>query len=200
MRRIRTSALLLCAAGLALAALAAEEPKKAAAAPTEADLQAMMKAQEPGEAHRLLADLAGKWKVASKVWMDPSQPPMTSEGTSESVVLFGGRFLEENFKGTMMGIPFQGRGTLGYDNKKQRYVGTWIDSMTTSIFTYTGNWDEPSKSLVCTGSMDDPMTGQPSSVRLVTRIVDKNTHVFEWYAPGPDGKEVKGMELTYTRM
>ena len=35
--------------------------------------------------------------------------------------------------------------------------------------------------------------------RSVTRIVDEDTHVFEMYSIAGKGKEVKMMEITYTR-
>ena len=37
-------------------------------------------------------------------------------------------------------------------------------------------------------------------MRTVTRVETADRHVFEWYAPGPDGQETKkSMEIVYTR-
>jgi len=35
--------------------------------------------------------------------------------------------------------------------------------------------------------------------RSVTRILDYNTHTFEMFAAGKNGKEEKMMEITFTR-
>jgi hypothetical protein len=35
--------------------------------------------------------------------------------------------------------------------------------------------------------------------RAVTEYKDNNNRVFSMYAPGPDGKEVLGMRITYKR-
>jgi hypothetical protein len=35
--------------------------------------------------------------------------------------------------------------------------------------------------------------------RMVTTEKDANTRVFEMFVPGPDGKEMKVMTITYTR-
>ena len=34
---------------------------------------------------------------------------------------------------------------------------------------------------------------------MTTRWTNPTTEVFEMYAPGPDGKEMKMMEITYTK-
>jgi hypothetical protein len=48
------------------------------------------------------------------------------------------------------------------------------------------------------GTYDDPVTGQKKTMKEVTKIVDANKNVFEIYDVN-DGKEVKSMEVTYTR-
>ena len=78
------------------------------------------------------------------------------------------------------------------------YVGSWIDTMGTGIMTSTGTVDKTGKTFTSTTTMPNPETGKPMKTRLVTRIVDDNTHVFEMHIPaGP--KDFKMMEITYTR-
>ena len=50
----------------------------------------------------------------------------------------GGRYLEQRFKGDIMGMPFEGIGYTGYDNVKKQYWGTWMDNMSTGMMTSTG--------------------------------------------------------------
>src|SRR5688572_8060718 len=76
----------------------------------------------------------------------PSKPPMKLKGT-ESSRMIGGFWAMCELKGEMMGTPYTGILTLGYDEEKKKYVGTWIDSMTGYLWTYTGSLDAGSKML-----------------------------------------------------
>jgi hypothetical protein len=53
--------------------------------------------------------------------------------------------------------------------------------------------------MVCTGSFTDAMTGQDQQCRMVTRFVSDDQHVFEMWGADPTGKDVKWMEITYSR-
>jgi hypothetical protein len=102
------------------------------------DAQAMMdvytKLGTPGTPHKVLASMAGSWITKTKGWMEPDKPPMESKGTCEQKMLLGGRFLQQEYSGDMMGSPFTGIGVTGYDNHTKKYVSTWMDSMGTGIF------------------------------------------------------------------
>ena len=45
----------------------------------------------------------------------------------------------------------------------------------------------------------DPATGRKVSGRDVIRVIDDNKHTMEMYKIGPDKKEMKVMEITFTR-
>jgi hypothetical protein len=114
--------------------------------------------------------------------------------------VLGGRFLESEFKGELGGGPFEGIGLTGYDNSKQRYVGTWIDSMGTAILPVSeGTWDASTKTITST-RMVQSMLGAPMQERDVTKIVSNNEHIFEVYATIAGKPEVKTLEIHYTRM
>jgi uncharacterized protein DUF1579 len=195
---------ILAAALFAVAALSlADEPKakKAAAAPMDekAAMDAMMKAGAPGDAHKKLEALAGTWDAKVTSWMAPGKPPIESKGKSESKMALGGRFLEEHFEGEFMGQPFTGMGYTGYDNVQKKYVGTWMDSMSTGVMTSSGKMDGDGKTFSMTGSMADPMTGKMSTIKEKVTVADADHHTFEMWGAGPDGKNFKMMEIVYTR-
>jgi hypothetical protein len=98
----------------------------------------------------------------------------------------------------MMGSPFTGVGVTGYDNHTEKFVSTWMDSMSTGIYFFEGTGSADGKSFTQESQYDDPVQG-PTKWRAVTRIVDDNTFVFEMYGTHKKSKEAKMMEMTYTR-
>jgi hypothetical protein len=170
--------------------------------PAEMDMQAMMdtykKLATPGEPHKQLASLAGSWTTKTKSWMEPNKPPMESTGACEDKTLLDGRFLQQECTGEMMGQPYTGIGVHGYDNLTKKYVTTWMDSMGTGIFFMDGTASADGKTITLNGSHKDPMGGVMKH-RAVWKFVDANTQTFEMYMTEKDGKEMKMMEITYTR-
>ena len=59
----------------------------------------------------------------------------------------GGRYVEHTWKGKMMDMPFEGRGTEAYDNVAKQYVNSWVDNMGTGIIHQTGTCDDAVRSL-----------------------------------------------------
>jgi hypothetical protein len=161
-------------------------------------MEVYQKLATPGVPHKVLASMAGTWNAKMKCWMEPDKPPMKSTGTSETKMIFGGRFLHMDFAGDMMGSPFSGLGLTGYDNHTKKYMSTWIDSMGTVILFFEGTGSADGKTITQECRYDDPIKG-PMKWRSVTRIVDDNTHLFEMYGTDKSGKEEKMMEITYTR-
>jgi hypothetical protein len=203
MRFPRTATALCLLAALSTGPAVADDKK--AAAPTQppmdekAMMEMMQKLATPGPEHKALDVMAGKWAAKITMYMDPSKPPAVSEGTSDVTWILGGRFLLQTFEGQMMGQPFTGQGLTGYDNYKKRYVGTWTDTMTTTILTMNGTLDKAGKVLSMSGKMDDFTTGKTSTIRYKTTVVNKDTINWEMWGPGPDGKDFKMMTIVYNR-
>ena len=184
---------------LALAALPVLAQDKPKAPDMSADMEAMQKAASPGEPQKKLARLAGDWTATTRAWMAPGQPPMESPGTMHGEVLMGGRYVEHTWKGSFMGQPFEGRGTDGYDNVGKMYVSSWVDNLGTGIMHMTGTCDAPVKVCTYTGDVWDPMSGKKTSMKEVITWIDDNNFKNEMYGPGPDGKEMKWMEIVAKR-
>jgi hypothetical protein len=163
-----------------------------------AEMEAWTKAGTPGEPHKALATTAGTYTVKTKTWHDPSAPPMEETGTAKRSMVFDGRVLVEEFSGTYMGAPFSGRGMTGYDNVSGKYWSTWNDSMSTGMIVTEGTCDAK-QSCTFKGSYNDPIKKGPVKTRMTSRWTSPTTEVFEMYGPGKDGKEMKMMEMTYTK-
>ena len=189
-RSVCTLLTLAMIAAFAITAFAGDEKPAAGQDP----MQLIM----PGEHHAHMAKLAGNFDYTLKMWMDPAAPPTESTGKRTAELILGGRYLVEKYNGQFMGMPFEGQSIMAYDNVQKKYLGTWIDNMGTGIMFTSGSCDGKG-TWTMSGDMADPATGKMVSTRSVTKIVDDNTFVMEMYAPGPDGKEVKAMEVTAKR-
>ena len=166
------------------------------------DPQAMMdlytKLAVPGEPHKLFASLVGSWTTQTKEWMEPGKPPIESTGVAEMEMLLGGRFLQQKFSGSMMDQPYSGIGISAYDNILERYVSTWMDSMSTGIFMMEGTASADGRTITLKGQHAEPGGGYMTH-RAIWKIIDNNTQTFEMYGAHHGGEEMKMMEITYTR-
>jgi hypothetical protein len=169
---------------------------------TPMDKDAMMELWKqlatPGEPHKMLASLAGSWTTKAKEWMEPGKPATESEGTAEIKTLMDGRFIYQEYRGTMMGQPYSGIGIDGYDNMKKKYVTAWMDSMGTGLFIMEGTAGADGRTITLKGSHPEPGGGQMHH-RAVWKIADSNTQTFEMYGTHHGQKESKVLEITYTR-
>ncbi|HMK38374.1 MAG TPA: DUF1579 domain-containing protein [Bacteroidota bacterium] len=197
--------ILLCviclAAGFAARDARAQEKKKSKMPSEEEMMKRWEEAMTPGEAHKKLEAFVGSWDVEAKVWMKgPKGEPSVSRGSAEYKMALGGRYLQQEFAGDMMGQPMSGVGYTGYDNFKKKYVSFWIDNMGTAMSTMEGTMDKEGKALTMWGKMDEPATGEKDKkVKYVTRVVDKDKHVFESYDVTTYGEKQPVMVITYTR-
>jgi hypothetical protein len=185
---------------------AVSAPATTTASPSEAEMmKQMMEMAKLNENHKLLADMAGTWSTSVKM-MAPGEPPSTSTGTVTFKSIMGGRYLvgdhTGNMKmpgadGKMKDLTFKGMSIDGYDNVKQKFVSSWMDSMGTGIMTFEGTYDPATKTCTYTGEMEMP-PGTKIPVRSVVKLTDKNHHTFEWYE-NRGGQETKTLEIDYTR-
>jgi len=158
-------------------------------------IKKMDAAGTPGPAHKALDALVGNWKGEVKCWLDPAGEPNVSQATSKASWTLDGHFLEEEFRGEMMGQPFTGLLLMGYDNTKQKFNSVWVDSLHTSMFTSEGKGDNDNKVITLEGRMDYPGTDRKNvPMKLVFRVPSRDKHVLEMFNDG-----ARTMEITYTR-
>jgi hypothetical protein len=178
----------------------AQPGTKTTTGPTPDELRAQWeKANQPGPMHKKLEPLAGTFVAHAKFFTPGTTEPQESTGTSVQKWILGGRFLQQEFSGSMMGKPFTGVGYFGYDNASKRYSGTWMSTMTTSLQVQTGTVDDSGKVFTMVSTYKDANTGQEHDNRSVVTIIDNDNNKYETFENGPDGKEYKVLEVTYAR-
>jgi hypothetical protein len=114
-------------------------------------------------------------------------------------MIMGGRYQQSHHSGNMMGQPFEGQGTLAWDNQRKVLINTWIDNMGTGLMYMEGAWDNASNSATFKGKMPDPMSGKEVDVRQVFTVLNDNTQKMEMFV-NQNGQEFKTMEINLTRM
>ncbi|MFC7300394.1 DUF1579 domain-containing protein [Cognatiluteimonas weifangensis] len=197
MHRMLAAALLPLSLAAALPALAQDAPPQLS--PEEAAMmQAYQQAGTPGAAHAALAKTVGDYTLSIRSWNAPDAPPTVETGTATRSMVLGGRVLVEQVQSQMYGQPFTGHGMHGYDNVTGKHWATWNDSMSTGLMVSEGSCDDAG-ACSFTGSWNDPVTKGRITTRMTSRWTSPTVEVFEMYGPGPDGQEMKMMEITYTR-
>lgn len=196
-RIVVVSVAVLVAGGLQ----AADEKSRAKGMEMDAAMQEVMKRGAPGDHHKALEPYVGRFTTASRMWMKPGEAPQESTGSAEHTWVLGGRFLKMDVRGDMDGQPFEGLGYLGYDNIRGEYTAIWLDNMSTGITRASGQFDPATKKYRESGTFSCAMTGEKDRrFRGEWKVIDNDTLFYTMYNPGQDGKEVKGMEISYKRV
>ncbi len=153
----------------------------------------------PGDMHKMMATWDGEWSSDLTMWMEPGAPETKSTAIAVNKMIMNGLYQESTHTGEMMGMPFNGRSTVGYDNHEKKFVSTWIDNMGSGIMVMKGPWDEATKMMTLKGKMVDPSTKGEIAVRETFKVIDDNTQEMEMFVTMPDGSEFKNMNIKFTR-
>jgi hypothetical protein len=163
-------------------------------------MAAWAKYGSPGKEHEIFKSLAGKFNAEVSMQMPGAPAPEKSTGTMDNELLYGGRYVMQTYKGTMMGKPFEGGGLWAFDKLKNKYVSIWIDDMSTMVMVAEGAADgSDANTVTTTTKCFDPIANKDKEIRTVLKVADKDHHTYESYEKGDDGKEMKTLTIQYTR-
>ncbi|MCI0587487.1 MAG: DUF1579 domain-containing protein [Planctomycetes bacterium] len=187
---------LLALPAVALAGFSAQD-KKAPEKGPPADMQGMM--PQPGPHHARIKDFEGTWDCDVQSFMAPEGMPATSKAVEVDRPV-GGFWNVMDATGSFGGMAFQGHGTSGYDSKKKKHVGTWIDNFGDYIMLSEGDCDGTCK-VETTYSESPDMMGGPGMVKVknVHTWVDKDNRTYEMFMQGEGGKWNPWIKITYKR-
>jgi hypothetical protein len=176
---LRTSTVLFCLGTLGALALAGAQPK-----PQETP--------QPTPHHAMLLANVGTWEgtlTMSMAGMDAAPIPAT-----ETIEGVGPFWTQSRFECDFMG-PFVGTGCSGYDTKKEKFVGTWIDSMSSNLTVMEGDYNAETKTLTMNYEAPDMMGGAIVPHRIETVFGD-DTYTSHFYmGAGPDVPETMVIEM-----
>jgi hypothetical protein len=157
----------------------------------------------PTENHQWLEQFIGDWTSEMEAKMDPDQPPFKSTGT-ESARALGPLWIVADGVGHM---PDGEEGlmilTLGYEPGRGKFVGSWVGSMMTYLWTYEGELDAGRRILTlnCQGPAmeDNGQSGKLGNYRDIHEIIDADHRTLRSQYQGPDGTWREFMVAHYYR-
>jgi len=147
----------------------------------------------PAEQKELLK-LVGEWDAVVKMAVDPTQPASEEKGSERVTAVCNHRFVWSDFRGTMMGQPFEGHCVIGFDPVNKQYVSYWFDSMSPTWSKSTGK--SSAENLTLEGSFLCPL-GTPMTMKEVITWKDADTREARMEFSGEHGTQK--LEVTYRR-
>ena len=161
--------------------------------------KAWMDYATPSKAHEMLAKDNGTWDAELTFWSPDNPQEMKSTATVTYKMIMGGKYQEGTYSGDMFGMPFEGKGTVAFDNATEEFISTWIDNMGTGMMVTRGKYDEATKTSTFHGEMVDPVTKKAKKVKEVITYIDDNNQKMEMFDILEDGKEFKSMQVVSKR-
>jgi hypothetical protein len=163
------------------------------------DMPEMPEMPAPVKEHEWLDRFVGEWESVAEITPEPDHEPIQYKST-ESVRRVGGFWIVGENKGEMMGKPVTSILTLGYDPDRKKYVGTWIDSVSSYLWQYEGTVDAAGNVLTLETEGACPLEeGKTRKFRDVTEFKSPDHRVFTTSMLGDDGKWVTLMTVNSHR-
>jgi len=151
----------------------------------------------PGPEFEVLKLEEGVWDAAIEFPpANEGEAPGRATGVQTNTFVTGGRWIRNDFE---VDAKYGGHGTWGYDPRRQRYVGIWVDSNQDYIRLDEGTWDAATKTMTWTSELRQPEPHPPAKYRM-TEEFRGDTRILTMTAIGPrTGREVPLGKITFTR-
>lgn len=148
--------------------------------------------------HEFLKQFVGEWDCDVEAFLEPGKPPTKLKSSMTGHTL-GDFWAVVVVKGDMLGMPYHGQGTFGYDSQnKKKYVGTWADSMSEFLWHYEGVVD--GNKLVLNSEGPSPAEpGKLVKARDTWEFRSQDLIVLTGQMEGPDGQLMTMMTATCRR-
>jgi hypothetical protein len=147
-----------------------------------------------------LKKFVGEWDSEGEGVMGPGQPTVKCKGTAK-VKPLGSNWVVADQTNEVTGIKITAMMQLGYDPEKKKIVGTWVDSMQSNLWVYTGKIDATGKILTLEAegpSLTDPKV--VSKYQDIYEIKSDDDIVLTSQVQSSDGKWMKFMSGNLKRV
>ncbi|MCA9742576.1 MAG: DUF1579 domain-containing protein [Deferribacteres bacterium] len=150
--------------------------------------------------HQFLASLAGEWQGMTKTWFEPDKLADESQTRATFRLVLDGRFVMQEYEGTLMGKKIQGIAIWGNHLQTGIFQRIWIDNfhMGTGMMLSEGSRIEHGINVI--GSYHDSAGGQDWGWRTQLELAEPDTIVVTAFNISPEGHEAKAIETRYERV
>ncbi len=152
----------------------------------------------PTREHAILHRLIGEWSARMEVSAKAGDKPEKSRATETVRTCCDGLFVLTDLKGKAKKSPRGGRGILGYDPARGRYIFAWAGARSSSLSSGEGEYDPESDTLTFVYEMPDGRGGtQPVREVFAWDGPDRRSRTI--FAVGADGSESPLVVVRYRR-
>jgi hypothetical protein len=144
----------------------------------------------------VLADV-GTWDAEMQTHLGEGRV-IEAQGVEVNRACCGDLWVESEFVSEEKDGRFEGRGLMGYDAQKKKYVSVWVDSMGSQLAVMEGDYDAEKKLLTMSGAMPGK-DGKMVEWTYETHHESPDKRHFYVRRPGPDGELMTVMTIQYTR-
>jgi hypothetical protein len=156
-------------------------------------------AAPPTDEHAWLQQLVGEWTAVAEANMGPGVAPMKVDCT-ESMRSIGGLWVVGEGSAIFSGVTVTSMLTIGYDPTKKTFVGSWVDSTQTHMWTYLGKLDETRTTLILEAEGPDFVDPTKTAhYRDIIELLGKDKRVLTSWVLDANGNWTSLMRAEYAR-
>lgn len=154
---------------------------------------------KPQDQHRWLEQFTGKWIAESECQMGPDEAPGKTTGTFVGKSLGGFWLVGEGEAKAPTGGDWKSIMTLGFDPATNKFVGTFIASMMTHMWHYSGTLDAAKKKLVLDTTGPKCDGSGMARYQDIVEVLDDNNWLLWSQIQNDDGQWQKIMTCHHRR-
>jgi hypothetical protein len=147
-----------------------------------------------------LEAMVGEWSIVAEGIPGPGLDPVRTESREVARLLDRQWLVAEASAATPGGRPYTAIWTLGWNPHEERVVATWIASIQTHLWRFTGSLNE--SGTVLTLETEGPVMGGSGNTTLYRErieLLDGNRRETRSFILGPDGEWFEFARARYTR-
>ncbi|MDA0769805.1 MAG: DUF1579 domain-containing protein [Chloroflexi bacterium] len=150
--------------------------------------------------HKQLKTLEGDWEGVTKTWLEPGV--LSDESASKSTFrpMLSGRFMLQEYEGTLNGEPHEGAAIFGYNLQARRFEHAWVDSFHNGTGIMFSEGSSEMNSMAALGSFPDGSDGPDWGWRTELQIKDTDHIDIAAYIITPDGQEAMAVLTELARI
>lgn len=140
----------------------------------------------------------GHWDTSIKWGNSETPEPIKWEGTT-STKLLGNNWLSSQHLGDYLGVSFDARESLGFDERENAWTSIWVDRNQDSVQIMSGQLDQAG-GLQLSGQTLDQESGQWFAIKRNDQWTEDDVYVTTFIKQDEKGEMIEELTVTHTRI